>query len=118
MWSVAVPALVVEHTTIGGALARSRQLTRGHRWAIFGLVLAFFILGLIIGAIAGVVGVLVSPPSTGALASGGSLGRIAITTIAQMLAAVLNAASIASIYYELRVIKEGIGPEALASVFD
>jgi hypothetical protein len=35
-----------------------------------------------------------------------------------MLAAVLNAASIASIYYELRVIKEGIGPEALASVFD
>jgi len=32
--------------------------------------------------------------------------------------AVIASAGVASIYYELRSIKEGIGPEALASVFD
>ena len=64
MWSVAVPALVVEHTTIGGALHRSRELTRGHRWAILGLILAITILTIIISAVAGVVGALISPPST------------------------------------------------------
>src|SRR5437762_5219229 len=116
MRSVAVTALVVEHTTIGGALARSRQLTRGHRWAIFGMFLAFTILNFIIGMVGGmVIGVgFRLPNATPAV----SLGAIAVNSIASMIGGVLGAAMIASIYYELRLIKEGIGPEALASVFD
>jgi hypothetical protein len=43
---------------------------------------------------------------------------ILASALAQMINAILSAAGTASIYYELRQIKEGIGPEALASVFD
>jgi hypothetical protein len=115
-WSVGVPALIVEHTTIGGALARSRELTRRHRWAIFGLFLAFVILNFIIGMVGGVViGAGFRLPNA---TPGVSLGGIAVNTITAMISGVLYAALIASIYYELRVIKEGIGPETLASVFD
>ena len=40
MLYVAVPAAVIEAPGIGGALGRSRDLTDGHRLAIFGLALA------------------------------------------------------------------------------
>ncbi|MGE5722220.1 MAG: hypothetical protein ACM3YM_07135, partial [Sphingomonadales bacterium] len=44
MWSVAAPALVAERRGVFGALARSRELTKGARWKIFGLTL--IILGI------------------------------------------------------------------------
>ena len=44
--------------------------------------------------------------------------RLISSTITAIIYVVIAAAGIASIYYELRVIKEGIGPEALAAVFD
>jgi hypothetical protein len=117
-WSVAVPARLVEHVTLGGALNRSKELTRGHRWAIFGLLVAFTLLNLIIGMIGGVVAGVGFHLPNAAIGSGVSLGGIAVSTSARMIEAILGAALIASIYYELRVIKQGIGPDALASVFD
>jgi hypothetical protein len=35
-----------------------------------------------------------------------------------MISGIISSAGTASIYFELRSIKEGIGPEALAAVFD
>jgi hypothetical protein len=118
MWSVAVPVYVVEKTTIGGALSRSSDLTRGHRWAVLGLILAFAILNVLIGAVFGLIIGLGLRPTPEELAAGGNLASILITTVAQMIGVVLTTTLISSIYYELRVIKEGIGPEALATVFD
>jgi len=43
MWSVAMPVLVVERRGILASLQRSRDLTRKHRWPIFGIYLAYFI---------------------------------------------------------------------------
>jgi len=117
MWSVAVPVYITERTGVFDALRRSRQLTSGHKWAIFGLLLAFGILSMVIALVAALsTGPLL--PSPQAAASGASVGRAIVSTGASMINAVISASLIASIYYELRVMKEGIGPEALASVFD
>ena len=54
MWSVVAPACVVERTGVFGAFSRSQELTRGYRWPIFGLYVAFFVLMIIISAVFGV----------------------------------------------------------------
>jgi hypothetical protein len=67
MWFVAAPVCVVEQLGPLKSLGRSQQLTRGHRWPIFGLfvliiiisVVADSIVSLLLAAIAGKVLVLV-----------------------------------------------------------
>ncbi len=41
-----------------------------------------------------------------------------VLTVIQVAESLVGAAGVASIYYELRSIKDGVGPSALASVFD
>lgn len=116
-WIVAVPVRVAEGPGILNAMGRSADLTRGHRWAIFGLVVIFFVAQLMLqGAIA--------PFSAGMgyTAGGGSpLAALGVSEglswIVSAIIAMFTAVGIASIYYELRSIKEGIGPEQLAAVF-
>src|SRR5262245_52640153 len=119
MWCVVAPACVVERTGVFGAFRRSRDLTRGHRWPIFGLFLAFgflmVIISMVFGAVAGVS--MVAAQSEGA-ASGMSIVAMGSSVISSMISAILGSTFAAALYYELRQIKEGIGPEALASVFD
>ncbi|HEY3889957.1 MAG TPA: glycerophosphoryl diester phosphodiesterase membrane domain-containing protein [Caulobacteraceae bacterium] len=115
-WMVAVPAQVVEHTGVFGALSRSAELTRGHRWAIFGLLVIYLIAsGVLQGSIIGIVAAL-------AVSLSPNLSQAATQLVAQPLLSVatslIGAAGVASIYYELRSTREGIGPEALAAVFD
>ena len=116
MWSVAGAACVVEHTGVFGAFSRSRELTRGHRWAIFGLYVAVIVLMIIISMVfAGLTGMsmLAEPTSTTP-----SLVELGGSMVSTMITSVICSTFSAAIYYELRQIKEGIGPEALASVFD
>jgi hypothetical protein len=42
---------------------------------------------------------------------------MAITAILDTLTALISATGVACLYYDLRVIKEGAGPEQLAAVF-
>jgi len=113
-WIVVVPALVVEHTGISGSFGRSLELTRGSRWPIFGLVIIYVIglsiVNLVLGPIIGGIG----------LAAGTTafpVVSLAFTGIYSAIVYALSATGVASIYYELRSIKEGVGPEHLASVF-
>ena len=48
----------------------------------------------------------------------GVIYPLVITAIAQAGSQLLSSAGVSSIYYELRSIREGVSPEALASVFD
>jgi len=124
MMSVAVPARVVEHTGIITSFYRSQDLTDGHRWAIFGLFVAYYIVQIIISmtvfSIMGL-GFMTNSPFEAAVIAATAVNTwpvILASALAQMINAILSAAGAASIYYELRQIKEGIGPESLASVFD
>ena len=47
IWAVAVPALIIENRSIGGALGRSRALVRGTFWRVWGIrALGFGISGV------------------------------------------------------------------------
>jgi len=121
MWSVIVPCCIAERTGVIGAFGRSRELTKGHRWAIFGVLLAFFILNVVISVTVGTVGgMTIMQPVPGG--PGGTLNptllQAVLYVIFSMVTSIISATLVASIYYELRVLKDGIGAEALASVFD
>ena len=116
MWSVASPAVVVEKRGVLESLQRSRELTRGYRWNVFGLMVIYVLLSWIIGAAVGALG----------LATGGgffegspNLWVNAVSgVVVNILSAVVASAGVAALYYELRTVKEGAGPEALAAIFD
>jgi hypothetical protein len=115
MWVVIVPAYMIENTGIRGSFSRSQELTLGYRGRIFGLCLIYFIVMFLIGALVGVA-VLVAFPQN--FASNLVIVQVIGGAISAMIGSIAFSTLIASLYYELRQIKEGIGPEALASVFD
>ena len=118
-WMVAAPAEVMERRGVFGALGRSAELTRNHRGAILGLAVIYLIIlafaqGLA-NAFVAVFGGFSASAST--LAPDRILPAVA-TLIVQTLTALVSSAGAASIYYELRVVKDGIGAAQLAAVFD
>jgi len=52
---VAYPIVILENSSVTGALETSRDLTKGHRWNILG---ALLVLGIVMGVPAGVVEIL------------------------------------------------------------
>jgi hypothetical protein len=124
-WCVAAPAEVVERVGVFAALGRSAALTRNHRGAILGLAVIYVVaLWIVQVTLSG--GMMVSA-GLGASGLGTQPGQgfqnlMLLQTIVQLvlttLFASIGSAGIASIYFELRQTKEGIGAEQLASVFD
>lgn len=113
-WCVAVPALVSEQTGIVGAFGRSAELTRGNRWRIFGLVLLFVVLSWIVG-------LLVSPLSLAAIAMGPQgmvVSQMITNSVSGVINALIGATGASVIYVELKRLKEGVSPDALAALFD
>lgn len=112
-WLVAAPAKVAEGAGVLEALGRSAELTRGNRWRIFGLMLIFtgfvWIVQLLAAPIA-----LAIPAGPQALV----IGQLAASTVASIVTGLVAATGSSVIYTELRRLKEGVRPEALASLFD
>jgi MFS family permease len=120
-WSVATPVLVVERKGIFGSMGRSADLTRNYRGAIFLIAIVFWVLSIVIGAVVGaILGAAfgIGSVMTGTLDAGLIGFQAVIQGLVSGVEAMVGAAGIAAIYSLLRSIKEGIGPEALASVFD
>jgi hypothetical protein len=125
VWSVAVPAKVVEKVGVFDAFTRSRDLTRGRRWPIFGLLVLYAIAAWFLSIL------VLAAFSPFALAKGASTTETmksfadsisVIQLVADPLIATIttlvSTAGLSTLYYELRRSREGVGPEALASVFD
>jgi uncharacterized membrane protein len=108
MWFVATPACVVERTGPIRSLGRSRQLTKGHRWKLFGLILLVVLLGSIVIGIINVVLEFAAGPT---LALIGGLVLNGIWGAFYAIAVVVT-------YHDLRVAKEGTNVEQIAAVFD
>ena len=108
MWFVATPACVVEQLGPMSAMGRSSELTKGHRWKIFGMlvlvVIGAGIIGVIIGALLGLTGstILVT------------LGTLAWAGVWGAFYAIFGVVT----YHDLRVAKEGVDVHQIASVFD
>jgi hypothetical protein len=107
-FSVVGPAIVVEGLGTGAGMRRSRELTRGHRWPVFGaLILSAIVLNIISYLLSHIVG-----PIFGHLANG--IFSLVFTIVSQAFQGVL----VAVIYFQLRADKEGVSIADIAKVFD
>ena len=115
-WCVVGPALIAERSGITAVFGRSAELTRNHRWSIFGLAVVFAIGIMIIEGVLGAIG----------LARGFNFAAAAIVSpvaiigagVVSGLVTAIGATVLATLYAELRELKEGLSGESLADVFD
>lgn len=114
MLCVPVQVRVTEHKGILDSLSRSAELTKGYKGQIFGLFVIYFatiiVIELLIRPLTGLV--LVPQASEAA-----TILYLVVAVLVQIAFGLLNAVGTTSIYYELRLVKEGIEPEQLAAVF-
>lgn len=108
VFSVAVPAAVVERCNPITALKRSVALTAGKRWPIVGAMLAIR-LSMMLGAFMTGLAIRVEEAPFAFAAAVGTLDTLCLT-----FAGVLSAV----IYHDLRVATEGIDIEQIAQAFD
>lgn len=122
MWSVSAPALVEERLGIGSALGRSRALTKGARWTIFGLLLIVLVIAWLISAVAGVINVALygGPEDLMAAAMSGNfpVGVFVVSLVTGTIFSAIWGVLLTSLYVELRAWKEGPAGAALAEVFE
>jgi len=104
-WALMAPVVIAEKGV--DPRARSAELTAGHRWGIFGLIILMAIVGMIL--VAGLS--LVVGPSTNVVA------RLVGQLIPQAVVLSFSAVVYGVMYYQLRSEKEGIDIEQLTSVF-
>ena len=108
MWFVAVPICIVERRGPWQSLVRSGELTKGHRWKIFGIILVLYLVSAIVGLIL----------TSVLTAIGGTILAMIATLLWNGVWGAFFAIFVVVTYYELRVAKEGIDIEQIASVFD
>src|SRR5215213_1687322 len=111
MYSVAVPALLLERIGAWSALRRSFRLVRGRWWPTAGALLVGYLLIGIIGAL--VTGVIMVVPSLVAednTVVGGTVGSVLTTPY--------SAAVVTLLYFDLRVRKEGLDLQLIAEGAD
>lgn len=111
MWAVTVPAYVQERIGIFEAFTRSGELTRGARWRIFltflVLIFGLWLLSIPVGLFTAGLG---SASASIPLAA-------AITAVTNAIGTMVMTAVQASIYVELREVKEGVAPADLEAIF-
>lgn len=116
IWIVATPAYVMERPGIFGALGRSRNLTRGHRWPIFGLLVVYIVAYSVISAVLG--GIFIAVAMIGGDLNAMTISSTISNALSGAFSGIVTSAGVSAIYYELRMIKEGVGAAQLAAVFD
>jgi hypothetical protein len=114
---VAIPVCVIEKNGVFSSFGRSAALTKGNRWAIFGLLL-----------LTGAVGLIVNIPLTYIVplriaASGQNrtelLWVLVVVRFAWFLVATaFGAVLTTTVYHDLRATNEGFDADKLAAVFD
>jgi hypothetical protein len=118
MYSVAVPALLLERIGPLQALRRSFRLVRGRWWATAGVLLVGYlligILGTMVTAIVLIIPTVVAEDNTLA----GALGAVVGGTLGSVLTTPYSAAVVALLYFDLRVRKEGLDLQLIAEGAD
>jgi hypothetical protein len=107
-WYVALPVVVVERLGPVASLRRSAQLTKGHRWKIFGIILVMAIVSGIIGGVINVV----------ALMFHNNVVHSVVEYLFQAVLVAFESVVGVVLYHDLRAAKEGVNTERIAAVFD
>lgn len=124
MWSVSVPAVAAEKTGVFGAFGRSRELTKGARWRVFGiglLTLVIYLLASILIGVASVAGSGSFDSLAGAFAFNAARSP---SILVQALQAVISSVLMtwvllvgAALFIELRHWKDGPDVDRLTDIF-
>ena len=107
MWFVAIPACVVEQRGSWASMRRSAELTKGHRWKIFGMLILMLIISMVVTSLIAVI-----------IAFGGPILVFAVNLAWTAIWGAFYAIMAVVTYHDLRVAKEGIDIEKIAGVFD
>ncbi len=113
-WMMAVPAEIGEQTGIVGSFRRSADLTARRRNELLALTAAFLLLSIILALGQGAAGWLI----ISARMSWAIWPVFALRPVLNGLLRTVAAVGLTAIYFELRLLKEGVGPGQLATVFD
>jgi uncharacterized membrane protein len=115
-WVVALPVCVVEGLGPFASMQRSANLTRGHRWKIFGLLVVAVLLLIGTAIVVGIATDLIVN-----LAPEG-MARTVVANIVDTIAIAIYTAYfnivLVMIYRDLRIVKDGVDTEQIAAVFD
>lgn len=121
-WYVVVPVIIMERRGPLEALNRSWSLTSGYKWQVFAVIIVGMLVsglfGAIIGGIGGAflgLGAVMMEPSASAMSV---MAFSAIQAFGGALGTALTAVLIASTYYELRYVREGVGLDQISKIFD
>jgi hypothetical protein len=114
MWTVAVPALVVERRGVFASLSRSSELTKGAKGTVFGILIVVLIAYWLLSMVFGVIGIAAyNPASIGGLTVMNVIGSTILGTLFNAAWGTIQPA----LYVELRQWKEGTSVEQLEDVF-
>jgi hypothetical protein len=110
MYYVAAPVCIAEQVGVRASLSRSRFLTKGHRLQILGAITLIVVVDAIadsaIAVVFGLNGEGTWPPA------------LIVSFVLEAFSAAFSAVVAAVFYYELRVAKDGVDIDKIASVFD
>jgi hypothetical protein len=109
MLFVATPACVVEQLGPFDSMERSSQLTRGHRWKIFGMLLLLILPAIIV---AGAFELIAE------LADGGFIVSVTCELIWSGILGAFYTVLVIATYHDLRVVKEGVDTAQISAVFE
>ncbi len=108
MFSVVVPVILNEDAGVMQGLRRSRELTKGSRWSIFLLlVVVTLIMGVGLAPLLAIAALF--PDNPLALEFGGYLVNVVLIPITAVMTA--------SLYIDLRLVREGAGTEDVGEIF-
>jgi uncharacterized membrane protein len=117
MWSVAVPSLVEERRGVFGSFGRSRELTDGFKWKVFGTLLVVMVVYWLASAVFGILMLnsvdLADPQAPFKMSTSMIVGSLILGTLVNLFWGLVQA----SLYVELRNAKDGPATDHLEEVF-
>jgi hypothetical protein len=113
---VAAPMCVAERAGFVKSLWRSRLLTKGHRWQIFGTLIVILVPDIVVSAAARMVA-LSMRGYTGRLIAD-NVVQIAVSWIVETIFIAFLSVVTAVFYYKLRAAKDGVVHAKVADVFE
>ena len=124
MWSLAIPVAVLEEETIGAAMSRSIDLTKGSRGRILLIYVLFLIITWIVSVMIGLpvvlytmASVLENGPAT-VLPGWVLILNVVTMFLTQCLVGPLMTIAIALVYYDVRVRKEAFDLQLMMTALD
>ena len=90
IWAVIAPSIVVEDKGVFEAFGRSRELVRGNGWPVFGAIVLAFLIVIVVGFVAAIIGTSI-----------GDAGYVVLQAVANVITAPVAALVSSILFFDL-----------------